>query len=407
MKMTLIPALLSLLISTYALEEISVYDEITNKMLMRENCENSTELFWQRKVIETPKILTFFKNKQGTYRLRYSKFGCHLGTKGTLVVSPGRTESSPEYYETAIDFIKEGYSPVYVVDHRGQGLSPRLLEDQQKGHIETFNHYVSDFSYVTNQVLKDVKEMGKAKQPLFFTSNSMGSAIGVGYFQKMKEKNPYKAAALLGSQIRVNYLGVVKKDPTVWNNILYTEGGVIAQANYQCTIFKCGEYASEIFAGYKPEKRVFNNSEDNLTHSENRYELRNFIWDDFDWSKVVENEYQNENWSSPVLGGATNSWARAAARFNKKMRKKNSIKKMHVRLLVLTGTRDIRAYTPYLDGTTDLSTHKNFCQDVDRYSKSLCQFVPLEEAYHELYKENDYYRNQSMRIVLDFFAAHK
>lgn len=393
---------------TYSLSETSVLLEVSEKMNQDYKCLNTTESFWKRKVIETPLAVKSLDFSTESYRLRYSQFGCDLGVKGSLVISPGRTESSPEYYETALDFINEGYSPIFVIDHRGQGLSPRLLSNRQKGHIETFKEYVSDFSFFTSAVLKTLKEMGNAKQPLYFTSNSMGGAIGIGYFQQVRDNNPYKVAAILGSQIKVNYLGVVKKDPTTFNNILYTEAGVIAQANYHCSFGRCGEYASEVFAGYKPEKRVFEASEDNMTHSEQRYELRNFIWDQFDWSEIMKTEYlPTENWSSPVLGGATFSWARAAAKFNKKMRRKRNIKKMNIPLLVLTGEKDIRAYTPNADGSTDLSSHIEFCNDVDKFSKSICRFIPLKDAFHELYKENDYFRDQSMTEVLNFFEKHK
>ena len=70
-------------------------------------------------------------------RVNFTKFSKkENGIKGSIVISVGRAESSISYYETAKSFLDIGYSPIYVIDHRGQGLSERILDNDQKSHVE-------------------------------------------------------------------------------------------------------------------------------------------------------------------------------------------------------------------------------------------------------------------------------
>ncbi len=102
------------------------------------------------------------------------------------------------------------YGPIYVLDHRGQGFSPRLLDDPGKAHVGDFADYVADLQAVAEAVLEDTKALGAAADsPLWYMSNSMGGAIGLGYFQAMGADNPFTAAALVGPMIRVNYVSFV------------------------------------------------------------------------------------------------------------------------------------------------------------------------------------------------------
>ena len=59
--------------------------------------------------------------------------------KAQLVVSSGRTETYLLYMEVLYDFVLQGYN-VFILDHRGQGLSQRLTDNPQIGHVEHFDH---------------------------------------------------------------------------------------------------------------------------------------------------------------------------------------------------------------------------------------------------------------------------
>jgi alpha-beta hydrolase superfamily lysophospholipase len=242
----------------------------------------------------------------------------------------------------------------------------------------------------------------------------MGGAIGLGYFVMKAKKSPYTAAILNGPMLRVNYLSFVGKKPSVINNSIYSEQGVIAQSFINCKLGKCGDYAREkVFGDYKPESRNYvqlpteTEMEVFMTHSKERYDLKTFIWNDMDWSSIKEKEYDaNENWNNPQLGGSTSSWTLYVTKFLKSMRKKRFLKGLpDMPIMIQTGTRDLRAYKPYSNGSTDLSRHSEVCDTINkanRFGKKLCTFKPIEGGFHELYKESDEYRDVIMQNLVQF-----
>lgn len=398
-----------------ALEESTVFDTIKTRIAQDAACDGSEEPFWHRQSITNP---------DDGYRVRYSRFGCTVGANGAIVISPGRTESSVEYYETALDFIALGYGPVYAVDHRGQGLSPRLLPDLSKGHVEAFEDYVADFAIVVDAVRAELAELNSGREPpLFFISNSMGGAIGLGYFQAAGTDNPFTAAALSGPMIRVNYISFVDR-PLSWLNLgIYSEFGALVQANWRCSIVwlwdgtRCNDYASPAtFGAYRADTREFlPDTERIMTHSRARYDLRTYLWDGIDWPAITRGEYtSDELWVGPHLGGSTNGWVQATARFNRDMRKAKNLKKAQVMpIMILMGTRDLRGYRPYRSGSgrkPDLSHAKGLCDDLNaisaREGRYICEFVALEGGFHELLKESDPYRDKAMATVHWFFQQH-
>ncbi|VDZ91188.1 Lysophospholipase L2 [Lelliottia amnigena] len=62
-----------------------------------------------------------------------------------IVVCPGRIESYVKYAELAYDLFHLGFD-VFIIDHRGQGRSGRLLSDTHRGHVDHFSDYVDDLA---------------------------------------------------------------------------------------------------------------------------------------------------------------------------------------------------------------------------------------------------------------------
>ncbi|WP_089279068.1 alpha/beta fold hydrolase [Antarctobacter heliothermus] len=358
------------------------------------------------------------------YRLRYSRFGCAPGAKGALVIAPGRSEPSYEYAETAIDFIARGFAPVYVIDHRGQGLSPRLLADPDKSHVEDFDDYILDFAQFVAAVEADLLALGAASDlPLFLTSNSMGGAIAIGYLQQVGGDTPFDAAALVSAMIHVNYISYTDKPPRWLNLRIYSETGVAVQGWWRCAVAwlwngaLCRDYASaRTFGAYEPGTRRFEpDAEEMMTRSRARFALRTRMWDSFDWSGIRAEEYAGENWDGPQIGGTTNKWARGSVRFLRDMRAPENLARMvDTPILLLSGTRDLRAYRQYpgvFDAPPDLSRHTGFCDDLNAASLAAdkgyaCQFSAINGAFHEIYKERDRERNAALDMVEGFFLRH-
>ena len=84
----------------------------------------------------------WFKGADGA-RLRAALFQPAAAPRGSVVVSPGRTEAIEKYFEVVRELQDRGFV-VLVHDWRGQGLSARLLKDRLKGHARGFRPFVAD-----------------------------------------------------------------------------------------------------------------------------------------------------------------------------------------------------------------------------------------------------------------------
>ncbi|WP_046791895.1 lysophospholipase L2 [Tatumella morbirosei] len=143
----------------------------------------------------TGPLLHFWRRRQeksftGTdgLRIRYVSFTSSQHTKAVLI-APGRIESYVKYPEVAYDLFQCGYD-VFIIDHRGQGLSDRMLEDTHLGHVEHFSDYVDDLYRFWQITLS-----GDRYQRKFALAHSMGGAILTLLLRR--EPDLVDAAALL------------------------------------------------------------------------------------------------------------------------------------------------------------------------------------------------------------------
>ncbi len=130
-------------------------------------------------------ILSFYKAQlefgrftgKGGVVLGYAKYEI-TDEKGALIISNGRTEFLVKYAELIFDLRKTGFS-IYIMDHRGQGVSSRMLEDSRKGHVESFDDYVNDFTMFIDHVVNL-----RPHKKRIILAHSMGGAIAVLYAAK-------------------------------------------------------------------------------------------------------------------------------------------------------------------------------------------------------------------------------
>ncbi len=117
-----------------------------------------------------PRLKTYFVERDGV-RLRVMFASAATDNpRGSIVFSPGRTEFIEKYFETTADLIQRGFN-VLMIDPRGQGLSDRLLEDNLKSYVETFQDYADDLGYVAEQFSAILP------RPLIAMGHSMGGTI--------------------------------------------------------------------------------------------------------------------------------------------------------------------------------------------------------------------------------------
>lgn len=72
--------------------------------------------------------------------------------RATIVISSGRIESYLKYKELVFDLYQNGFA-VFILDHRGQGLSGRMTHDPQHGYVADFDDYVDDLVYFTQKIV--------------------------------------------------------------------------------------------------------------------------------------------------------------------------------------------------------------------------------------------------------------
>lgn len=95
------------------------------------------------------------------------------GTKGTVLLFPGRTEYIEKYGLAVGDLQNRGYATM-VVDWRGQGLADRLLEDPATGHVIHFTDYQHD----VRAMMAAARDLG-LPEPYYLLSHSMGGCIAL------------------------------------------------------------------------------------------------------------------------------------------------------------------------------------------------------------------------------------
>lgn len=85
----------------------------------------------------------WFKGSDGA-RLRAALFPAHGAVRGSVVLSPGRTEPIEKYFEVIGELQARGFV-VLCHDWRGQGLSARWLKDRLRGHAAGWRLFLDDY----------------------------------------------------------------------------------------------------------------------------------------------------------------------------------------------------------------------------------------------------------------------
>jgi len=81
----------------------------------------------------------------GGVRLRAALFAPKGEPRGSVVLSPGRTEVIEKYFEVVAELTGRGFV-VLVHDWRGQGLSHRELPDRLRGHARGYKPFLRDYA---------------------------------------------------------------------------------------------------------------------------------------------------------------------------------------------------------------------------------------------------------------------
>lgn len=119
------------------------------------------------------------------------------GTRDALLISSGRTENIPKYLELAYDLYHGPVqASVCLFDHRGQGLSDRLISDERKGYVKWFSDYAKDLKAVRDAVA----DLGHDR--VFVLGHSMGGGIAV--YASMMYPEAFSGLVLTAPMLAIN-----------------------------------------------------------------------------------------------------------------------------------------------------------------------------------------------------------
>lgn len=273
-----------------------------------------------------------------------------------IMVVNGRLESFLKYQELAYDLFQQGYD-VVMFDHRGQGLSGRMLADRHKGYVADFSDYQRDMKQVYQTLIA-----GQGYQQAFLLAHSMGGAVSAGYLETYPQD--FTAAALSAPM-----LGIALPLPH-WLTRSITGVAEWVESWAESYAPGTGPYKATPFAT------------NDLTHSEPRYQ----------WFRELYAANPNVQ-----LGGPTLHWIREGMQAGEDAI--THAPELTTPLLLLQGGQD---------SVVDNEAHRRFCTAMAQAGHPCEGNQPyvIDGARHELLFEQDPLRTQALRQILAFFARY-
>ena len=278
-------------------------------------------------------------------------------TGSAIVIANGRTESFVKYPELAYDLARQGYS-IYILDHRGQGLSGRMLPDKQIGHVEHFADYVQDFNTFVRGV---VAKQGHKR--LLLLAHSMGGAIASLYLEGYP--SDFERAAL-SSPMHEPATPVLLPTALACGEAKEMLGRITGSLN---------DYA--VTKGPYAENETFQ-SDNAYTQSEKRHRRA--------WKAYEDNP-------GAKLGGPSKNWAVEACDGAAKARK--SAGRITVPVLLVSAGADT---------VVTATGQKEFCDTLNAARPGQCTLVRIDGGKHELFIERDDFRVPALTTILRFFG---
>ncbi len=179
-------------------------------------------------------------------RLRAALFPASAEPRGSVVLSPGRTEPIEKYFETIGELTGRGLQ-VLAHDWRGQGLSQRLLPDRLQGHAKGYQDFLGDYRLL-------LEAFGpRLPQPWIALGHSMGGCLTLLALAKGEDR--FQAAALSAPMLGLSLGGA-------------PEPAVLAAVALHRMLGRAGARA---LGSYDPLADHF--ERDRLTHDRARYDL--------------------------------------------------------------------------------------------------------------------------------------
>ncbi|MDI3463264.1 MAG: Lysophospholipase L2 [Nitrospira sp.] len=302
-----------------------------------------------------------FIGKDGI-QLAYERYRQPGHEQDAIVLVIGRAESYVKYHELIYDLYRNGYS-VFAYDHRGQGLSDRILKgpnDERKGYVDQFDDYVEDLNTLIEDIVAPT-----APRKIFLLAHSMGGAIA----SLWAEQHPKGADALA--------LSSPMHQPAL------PGGKWFHRAVCQYYVADKEESKPTEYAGDGPVQLT----EEDFTDPEKN---------DFTHSRIRFERFLMVLHSDPRLRltGPTWRWVSEACRGSREAVADASKIAMPILLLQAGSDTVVRA-----------SAQVTFCENSSRCDGG--GVVVIDGAKHELLIESDPYRTEALTRILEFFEKYR
>jgi len=293
--------------------------------------------------------------------IHYAQFMQDEAGLPTIVIVPGRCESYLKYQELIFDLYRQSYN-IFIIDHRGQGLSGRLLPNLHKGYVNKFQDYVDDLQYFIEKIVTP----HISNQP-YLLAHSMGGAIATRFMQDYPDaiKAAVISSPMLGFNagfLPQNIAKVLVATKLFLNNITRNNPWYfLGQKNYSATRF----------------------ADNKLTHSPSRYQ---------DFVELYKNN------KTIQLGGVTSHWLAQSIIAQKEIFAK--LPQLKTPILLLQAGGDI---------VVCQQAQNDFCQQLHVIHPQSCpNGLPnrIDDAFHELFFEIDDYRDDAIAQSLTWFQQH-
>lgn len=239
----------------------------------------------------------------GGLRLRAALWTPAKAARGSVILSPGRTEPIEKYYEVIGNFLARGFV-VLAHDWRGQGLSARLLPDRLKGHARAVEEFLDDYAR-----LVDAFE-ARLPRPWIMVGHSMGGALNL---LTLEQGETRFAGALLSSPM----LKIKTGKRSMWS--------VKLAVRWHLRHGKAGDY----ILGDPDDPFDHTFEKDALTTDETRYDL-----------------WRQQLYACPHLavGGPTWGWLNFAIDSGERSLKPRALKAVKVPVAVVQAAEDDRIW---------------------------------------------------------------
>lgn len=266
--------------------------------------------------------------------------------QGAIVLVQGRAESFAKYAETIADLVHAGYS-VYALDHRGQGLSDRLLPEATKGHVESYANYVADLATFVDQVVRPAQH-----EHVFGLSHSMGGVILTRY--AIEHPNVLDALVVASPMFGLQF-------PTGTN---------------ETTAYLLAKAAIDTWDAVPYEDFTIGFEGNGFTSSRARYEYA---------IDRVRARYPETEVKGPTFG-----WLEQSILAMQDLRERAPALTVPVRLLQASS-----------DGIVDNESQNALCS-----TAQACEVKVIAGARHELFTETDRMRFAALDLALGWFSSH-